>query len=224
MSRPEILSQIAAWCRHYGIFLIADEVMTGFGRTGTMFASQLWSAPPDILLTSKGLTNGTCAASALLVSPAVYGAFEAHNAMLVHAETQAGTPPSCAAIVATLQQFDHLHALANGRRVAGLLDQGLRDLAERNEMVHEVSGSGCFRGLQLRAANGTPFWSHHVTRLIDAIRAHGALVHPGPSAIQLVPPLTLSDGEVSDLLQAVEAGLEEFATSRQRPRASVSRA
>jgi adenosylmethionine-8-amino-7-oxononanoate aminotransferase len=200
--------------RRFGFLLVCDEVATGFGRVGTLFASQQWSESPDILVTSKGLTNGTCAAAALLVGHEICAAFEDASAVLVHGETQAGTPPSCAAVVATLEQFEQLGALDSGRRNAKRLEDGLRAIADRNELVSGVTGAGCFRGLHLRTRRGELFWSHHVSQVIRAIRARGALVHPGPSAIQLVPALTFSEAEITELLTAVEVGLSDFADAR----------
>lgn len=218
----EMISALLRLRREHGFVLVCDEVASGFGRVGPMFASQEFPEPPDILLTSKGLTNGTCGAAALLVGSRIWAAFEAADSVLVHGSTQAGTPPSCAAITATLGEFDALGALESGRRNAGLLETGLRELAGRHESVAELTGRGCMRGIHLRAERGQPFWDGHVTRLVDTIRRHGALVHPGPSAVQLFPALTYSEAEVGELLAAVDAGLTEFEGTR-RARRSGSR-
>ncbi|MFD0346467.1 aminotransferase class III-fold pyridoxal phosphate-dependent enzyme [Kitasatospora aburaviensis] len=91
---PEpMLAALARLRAEYGFLLVADEVATGFGRTGSYFASQNWPEPPDIMLASKGMTNGTCAAAAVVVSHAVCDVFDRHDAALTHAETQAGAPP-----------------------------------------------------------------------------------------------------------------------------------
>jgi adenosylmethionine-8-amino-7-oxononanoate aminotransferase len=209
-----MIDALLAARRRYGFLLVCDEVATGFGRTGTLFASQRWAEAPDVLLTSKGLTNGTCAAAAILISDAVREEFGRTGAVLVHGETQAGTPASCAAITATLRQFEALGALDTGRRNASALADGLRVLAGRDAMVAEVTGAGCFLGLHLRMPTGAPLWAHHVTQVIEAIRVHGVLVHPGPSAIQIVPALTFTPPEITEVLDAVEAGLADFAAAR----------
>jgi adenosylmethionine-8-amino-7-oxononanoate aminotransferase len=67
--------------------------------------------------------------------------------------------------------------------------------------------------------NGAPFWTTHVNQVINAIRAKGVLVHPGPSAIQVVPALTFTEGEISELLDGIEAGLTDFAAARESSRA-----
>ncbi|MEV0449775.1 daptide-type RiPP biosynthesis aminotransferase [Streptomyces sp. NPDC050600] len=193
--------------RTYGFLLVADEVATGYGRTGPLFASGEWPEAPDLLLTSKGLTNGTCAASAVLVSPRIGDTFEERDAVLVHAETQAGTPPSCAAIMATLQRFDALGALAAGRHTARELDRILTDLTDRMPAVRGTTGAGCFRAVHLRDAEGRAFDTEAVRAAIADIRRRGALVYPGPGCVQLVPILTSTPQDLADLEWALHQGL-----------------
>jgi adenosylmethionine-8-amino-7-oxononanoate aminotransferase len=206
---PATLAALLELRREYGFLLVADEVATGYGRTGPLFASSAWAQPPDLLVTSKGLTNGTCAASAVLASHAVCDAFERADALLVHGETQAGTPPTCAAITATLEQFAELSALESGARVASALDTLLGELAAELPSVTATTGRGCFRGIQLAEDDGAPYSAERVQQAIAAIRGHGALVHPGPGCVQLVPPLTLTDEETHELGTAVHKGLAE---------------
>ncbi|MFF8960613.1 daptide-type RiPP biosynthesis aminotransferase [Streptomyces sp. NPDC014894] len=201
--------------REHGYLLVCDEVAAGFGRTGTLFASELWPESPDLLLTSKGLTNGSCAASAVLVGHRVWDEFAEHDATLIHGETQAGTPASCAAIVATLQQIRELDALSTARRNGRLLAEGLKGLVARLDLAAEVTGLGCFQALHLRTPSGAPYWQPHVMRMLDAVRARGVLVYPGPSALQFFPALTWSEAEIGELLAAVEAGLTDFAAARE---------
>jgi adenosylmethionine-8-amino-7-oxononanoate aminotransferase len=206
---PATLEALLKLRGEYGFLLVADEVATGYGRTGPLFASSAWAQAPDLLVTSKGLTNGTCAASAVLASHAVCDAFERADALLVHGETQAGTPPTCAAIMATLGQFAELSALESGARVASALDALLAELDAELPSVTTTTGRGCFRGIQLTEPDGTPYSTERVQQTIAAIRGHGVLVHPGPGSVQLVPPLTLTDEDVHELGTAVHKGLVE---------------
>ncbi|WP_269858700.1 daptide-type RiPP biosynthesis aminotransferase [Streptomyces sp. RPT161] len=214
----ELLDAMLALRERYGYLLVADEVATGFGRTGPLFASHNWAARPDVLLTSKGLTNGTCAASAVLVGDRVCAEFDRHDALFVHAETQAGTPPTCAAITETLRQFEVLDALAHGGRTAKNLDGLLADLADRLPVVGRVTGAGCFRGVHLVDRDGAPFDAAAVQRTITAIRAHGALVYPGPGCVQVIPPLTSTPAELETLSTALHKGLADVAAQEARPR------
>ncbi|MEU3947401.1 daptide-type RiPP biosynthesis aminotransferase [Streptomyces sp. NPDC029526] len=191
-----------------GYLLVADEVATGFGRTGTFFASQTWPGQPDVLLSSKGLTNGTVPASAVVFSHEIADAFTGHDAILTHAETQGGSSVPCAAISAAVAEMHRLDAVVAGRRVAARLDAALDDLVERHPLVTGATGRGCFRTLQVGGPGGHRLSPPGVAHLVGAVRRAGAIVHPGPAGIQLVPSLTYSDAEVDELMTCVEAGLD----------------
>ncbi|MFC1430136.1 daptide-type RiPP biosynthesis aminotransferase [Streptacidiphilus sp. N1-3] len=195
----------------YGFLLVADEVATGFGRTGPFFASQEWPAHPDLLVASKGLTNGTAAAAAVVASHRVADTFTQTGAVLMHGETQAGTPATCAAIVATIAEMQRLDALALGRRLSALLDTALARLVQDHPLVSGSTGAGCFRSLRVRTPEGTPLPQSEVSALVSRIRAAGAIVHPGVNGIQLIPALTYSPAELTELLDCVLTGLAAFA-------------
>lgn len=194
----------------YGFLLVADEVATGFGRTGRYFASQSWPAPPDLLLASKGLTNGTCAAATAIVSHAVCEVFERHDATLIHAETQAGTPAICAAVLATIAEMDRLQALRGAAFVTQGLDRLLAGLAG-HPLVAGHGGTGCFRALRLRDPAGRELSADAVRHTADAVRQAGALVTAGPSCLQLAPALVYRDAELAELSQALLTGLDRAA-------------
>ncbi|MFF4266294.1 daptide-type RiPP biosynthesis aminotransferase [Streptomyces virginiae] len=191
----------------YGFLLVADEVATGFGRTGTYFASESWEGRPDVLVTSKGLTNGASPAAALVISHRVTDALVEHDTMFAHAETQGANAIACAAISATIAEMERLDAVTAGRNVAAWLQQGLSELVERHPLATGATGVGCFRTLHLVHPDGRPLAGTDVADLITRIRQAGAIVHPGPSGIQLVPSLTYSRDEVAELMTCIEEGL-----------------
>ncbi|MEH0528321.1 aminotransferase class III-fold pyridoxal phosphate-dependent enzyme [Streptomyces stelliscabiei] len=194
----------------YGFLLVADEVATGFGRTGDFFASQRWSARPDLLVTSKGLTNGTGAAAAVIASHTVADAFDTAGAMLTHGETQAGTPVTCAVILATIAEMRRLDAVALGRALALRLDAELTRLVDEHPWVTGTTGVGCFRSLRLTTPDGEPLPQARVPELVAAIRTAGAIVHPGVHGIQLFPALTYTDADLTELTDRIRAGLALF--------------
>ena len=194
----------------HGFLLVADEVATGFGRTGSYFASESWPSLPDVLVTSKGLTNGACPASALVVSHGVAQALTEHDTVFAHAETQGATALACAAVSATIAEMERLDAVAAGRDVAAWLHRELTDLVERHPLVTGATGTGCFRSLRLVHPAGGDLTGVDVAGLVARIREAGAIVHPGPSGIQLVPALTYRREEVTELVTCVEAGLESL--------------
>lgn len=194
-----------------GVLVVVDEVATGFGRTGPMFASETWPFTPDVLITSKGMTNGTVAAAALLVAPHVADVFDRSGAVLGHGETQAGTAASCAAVSATVRRFRELDALRHGRTAGDRLARGLEALVREHVCVVATSGAGCFRSISVRDRRGRPLDGAGVVALVAAVRRHGTVVHPGPSGLQLVPALVSSPDEIDEALASVRRALDELA-------------
>ncbi|WP_301126639.1 daptide-type RiPP biosynthesis aminotransferase [Streptomyces cacaoi] len=191
----------------HGFLLVADEVATGFGRTGAFFASERWPERPDLLITSKGLTNGTSAAAAVLASREVADTFDAAGALLSHGETQAGTPVTCAAVLATLEEMHRLDAVARARRLGRLLDAGLARLVDEHPRVTGTTGVGCFRSVRVCGPDGAPLPQAEVPALVAAVRDAGALVHPGLHGVQLFPALVYTEAELHELLECVRAGI-----------------
>lgn len=212
----DYVTALCELCERHGVLLVADEVATGFGRMGRPFASQGWPRQPDLLVTSKGLTNGTMAAAAVLAGHRVSERFVQADALIGHAETQAGTAVTCAAVVATLDEFDRLDAVAAARTLSTHLDTELQALlAERDDVV-ATAGAGCFRAIRVEDCPGRTLGAAGVAGLVAAIRARGAIVHPGPGGIQLVPALTYTDVELGELMGCVRRGLDDYADLSQR--------
>lgn len=205
----EYVQALLARRRRDGFLLVADEVSTGFGRLGNdVFESACWDEPPDVLITAKGLTNGTMPASALLVSERIAHAFNESGAVLGHAETQAGTPVVCAAMLATMSELRRLDAVASSAQLAAQLDVELTRLAAELPIVRGVSGCGCLRAVLLADSSGAPLDPRVVPDVIAAIRDAGALVRPGPSCVQLLPALIYGEDDFAELLRRVRAGLQ----------------
>jgi len=196
--------------RKYGYLLVADEVTTGFWRTGPRaFASQEWPEPPDVIITAKGLTNGTLAASALVVAHSVSQAFADANAVLGHAETQAGTSVVCAAILATLSEMRVKDVASLSCTLSDRLDEELACLASTSPAIQFTTGKGCLRSIGL-AAQGRSLTAAEVDSVVDAIRRAGALVHAGPSCVQILPALVYSTDDLRCLVSAIRTGLDTW--------------
>lgn len=207
---PAFLDAVHEACRATGALLIADEVATGFGRTGPLFATTSWGQRPDLLITSKGLTNGTVAASAILVGARVAEAYHENGAVVAHAETQAGTAASCAAISATISRFAELDALTRGRRTAETLTDALDALVRDDDAVVRRRGAGCFQSVTVLDRAGAPIDAPRVVELVGAARAAGVIVHPGPHGVQFVPALISSDDDVRELVDGVRTALSRL--------------
>jgi adenosylmethionine-8-amino-7-oxononanoate aminotransferase len=190
----------------YGFLLVADEVATGFGRTGTMFATDRWAAAPDILILSKALTNGVMGAAVLLVGPVVASDFARGGWTFVHGETQAGSPACAAAVVAVIEELHRIDVEATSSDLASDLLRLAKRLTS-DGVVTEVTGRGCFLGLGLRDSEERPLAGADVLRVVSAIAENGVLVQPGPSSIELIPAYGFTRAELVEMDTAIRAGL-----------------
>ncbi|MDQ6785159.1 MAG: aminotransferase class III-fold pyridoxal phosphate-dependent enzyme [Actinomycetota bacterium] len=212
ISRPYI-DEIGRLADEYGFLVVADEVATGYHRTGPFTASASWARPPDLLILSKGLTNGACAASCVLVSHAVCEEFDRHDAVLVHGETQAGTPATAAAITAVLEMAADSARSGDPDRIARRLAARLEQLARQAAGLVAITGRGCFRGVVVTDGSGALLDPAGTASLVDAVREAGAVVHPGPHGVQLVPALSYTDEQVDLLVDALTTGLDRLWTT-----------
>ncbi|ANY09812.1 daptide-type RiPP biosynthesis aminotransferase [Pseudonocardia sp. HH130630-07] len=211
----EFVADILRLRREHGFVLVADEVSTGFGRTGgTVFASDRWPEPPDVLVTAKALTNGTLAASAVIVSREMSEAFLAPDVLLGHAETQAGTPAVGAAISATVAELRRLNTPSLSEKAGRRLGSELAALAAEQPAITSVTGRGCMWALHLSVPGGSePMAQAEVSDLVRAVRDAGAIVHPGPHCLQLIPALVYEDAEIDELLSTLQKGFANHLTT-----------
>ncbi|MGO4453404.1 daptide-type RiPP biosynthesis aminotransferase [Arthrobacter sp. RAF14] len=205
----EFLAKVQELRDEVGFLLVADEVATGFWRTGPMFASEVWEKAPDALIASKALTNGTLPAAAILVGHQIVQQMKAANATFVHGETQAGTPVTCAAIIATLHEMDRIQVSSLVERLSLELSDGLENLMRRSN-VTAVSGRGLFRGIHLRHLNGDVLSGAEVMDVVGSIFDHGVIVHPGPSSIQLLPAYIYGSSGIREMLARIDGGLAAY--------------
>jgi adenosylmethionine-8-amino-7-oxononanoate aminotransferase len=207
---PEFIAAAGGLADEYGFLLAADEVATGYHRTGPFRASAAWARQPDLLVLSKGLTNGTCAAAVVVAGLAVCGSYDLNDTPLIHGETQAGTPPTAAAIIATMEVAREFDFAGRPDDVARLLDEGLKKLVANSDVALSLSGVGCFRGVTVHSSAGPHLTGPEVAALVAHTRAAGALVQPGPGGVQLVPALSYGRDDVEELLACLEAGLRSL--------------
>jgi adenosylmethionine-8-amino-7-oxononanoate aminotransferase len=209
------LPRVAAACRRYGALLILDEVATGFGRTGSMFACQREGVTPDLLCVAKGLTGGYLPLAATLATDAVYRAFlgryEEYRHFF-HGHTYTGNPLGCAAALATLRLLADGRIIGDVPRKARVLREALAGV-EAHRHVGEVRQAGLMCGVELVADRATrerfapgDRVGHHLGL---ALRAHGVFLRPLGDVLVLMPPLTSTDDELQHLGAAVQAVLAE---------------
>jgi adenosylmethionine-8-amino-7-oxononanoate aminotransferase len=212
------LAEAAALARRHGALLIADEVATGFGRTGDLFASGGAGVAPDILCLGKGLTGGYLPLSAVLTTEELFDRFTAPYAehrTLYYGHTYTGNPVACAVARASLRLFEEEGTLASARRLAATLAGLLAERVAPMPGVFEIRSRGVMTGIELRGG-ATPLDPALRTgrRVILAARRRGVVVRPLGDVVVLNPPLTMTDVEAEILVSAVAGAIAEVTGGR----------
>jgi taurine--2-oxoglutarate transaminase len=210
---PGYMAGVREICDRYGIMLIADEVMAGFGRTGKWFAIQHFDVIPDLMTFAKGVTSGYVPLGGVAISNAIYNTFadRAYPGGL----TYSGHPLACAAAVATINAMEDENMVANAARIGSdVLGPGLQELAAKHPSVGEARGLGVFWALELVANPQTreplaPYGgsSPAMNAVIGACKANGLLPFANFNRIHAVPACNISDAEVAEGLKALDAAL-----------------
>ena len=198
---PGYLRRVGELCDRHHVLLICDEVATGFGRTGTMFACQREDVVPDLMCVAKGLTGGYLPLAATLAREEIYEGFLGEHAELrtfFHGHTYTGNPLACAAALATLETFEAEQTLA---RLGGKIELLAARLAEEiapQSGVREVRQCGTMVGIELHSVPERPRLGHEVTM---AARARGAILRPLGDVVVLMPPLAIEEAELERLIR-----------------------
>jgi adenosylmethionine-8-amino-7-oxononanoate aminotransferase len=204
---PGYLRAVRELCDEHGLLLICDEVATGFGRTGTMFACEQEDVAPDFLCLAKGITGGYLPLAATLTTERVYEGFlgtPEQQRTFFHGHTYTGNPLACAAALANLDIFESERTIERLQPKIELLWRRLEQLAAMPE-VAEVRGRGFMVGIDLGAHEPSLRMGHRVT--LEA-RRRGAIVRPLGDTVVLVPPLSISAEELESLLEIVVKSIE----------------
>ncbi|HVN67910.1 MAG TPA: aminotransferase class III-fold pyridoxal phosphate-dependent enzyme, partial [Candidatus Sulfotelmatobacter sp.] len=202
------LKAVRRLCSKYGVLLICDEVATGFGRTGKMFACEHENVSSDIMCVAKGLTGGYLPVAATLTTEKVYKAFLARpeeNKTFFHGHTFTGNPLGCAAALASLKLFKTEGLLSNVQKNIRLLEN---ELPEFYKLTHvgEIRQCGTMVGIELV---GFPAKLRMGHRVILEARKRGAILRPLGDVIVLMPPLSINEKELKQLLEITYASIEE---------------
>jgi adenosylmethionine-8-amino-7-oxononanoate aminotransferase len=210
------LRAVRELCDQHGVLLICDEVATGFGRTGTMFAVEREGVSPDFMCLAKGITGGYLPLAATLTTEAVYEGFlgaPAEAKTFFHGHTYTGNPIACAVALANLDIFRDERTIEALQPKIELLDRRLAEIAEMPG-VTEVRSRGVMVGIDLGEHDPELRLGHRVTR---EARERGAMIRPLSEVIVLMPPLAISEAELTDLLdicvESITAALASLPTA-----------
>jgi putrescine---pyruvate transaminase len=207
------LRAVRAVCDELEVLMIADEVITGFGRTGRWFAVEHDGIVPDLMSVAKGITSGYIPLSATIARRHVADAFpEDGTKENVHPNTYAAHPVACAAALANLKIMEEDRLVANAEVMGTRLLEGLERAVGKRRIVGEVRGRGLMVCAEFVAPDGSgrPLDAATVARLDRKAWERGAIVYTRGDVIRLAPPLCITAGEVDQLVDIVAASIEEL--------------
>ena len=205
---PNYFKRVKEVLDHYGILFIADEVQSGFGRTGKMFAIEHYGVEPDIMVTAKGIANGF-PLSCFIARDEIADAFQVGD----HLSTFGGNPVSCAASLATIQYMEKHDLPGEAARKGQWLMNALRDIRPKGVAIGEVRGLGLMVGVELvkDATDRTPA-TDEANRIRQALREQGVLIGVGGvygNVLRIQPPLVITDDELEEMVDKLKAVVTE---------------
>jgi adenosylmethionine-8-amino-7-oxononanoate aminotransferase len=205
-------------CDRYGVLWIADEIVTGFGRTGRNFGYQHWDAQPDILVVAKGMSGGYVPLSGLIISERVVRPFQKQEARFVHGLTYQNHPVACAAALAVLDVIERERLVENAAVQGTYLEARLRDLTERLPIVGELRGRGLLWGMELvrdRATKEPLDKALRVSRRVyERGLQNGVVIYPSGGSVYasdevlISPPLVVTAEDIDEIVARLARTLE----------------
>lgn len=200
----DAIQKIARLCKEHHVLLIFDEVMTGFGRTGKLFAMDRVNIVPDMICLSKGLTGGTLPLAVTMVREEIYQAFldESKGRMFFHGHSFTGNPISCAAAVANIRLFLEPEALENLERIEKIQMESSESFRKRSDII-DVRTCGSMAAIEIDGGIDA-YLSEFSTRLANELLKKGLFIRPLGNIIYLLPPYCSSNNDLKfawDLLQ-----------------------
>ena len=205
-------------CTKYDILLIADEVMTGCGRTGKNFCVDHWDVVPDIIATAKGLAAGYVPTGGIIAKNSIVEAIKTGSGAFGHGHTYNGNPMSAAAVIAVFKYMKEHEVVKNAAKMGELLGAGLKKIGSENPIVGDVRGKGLMWGFELVKDKGTRESFDKVGIANTATKEcadRGLIIYPGSGQVDgltgdnfmIAPPLIINETQVNELLEKLSAGL-----------------
>jgi len=204
---------VRAICDRHDILLIADEVVTAFGRTGAWSGSRLWGVKPDFMTIAKAITSGYFPLGATLISQKVADVFEADKTgfgAIGHGYTYSGHPVGCAAGIAALAETKRLKLNENAAARGAELAKALEDLKARHHLVGDMRSKGLMAGIELVSDRATkkPADKKTMGKVADAAYEAGVMLRVSGNMIILSPPLIITAKDVARIAEGLDAGLK----------------
>ena len=217
--RPDYYKRIREICDRHEVLFIADEVLTGAGRTGTWSALEPYGAVPDIMTFGKGITGGYVPLSAVVAPRRLVDVLAKGTGSLLHAQTFSHHPVACAAGLATLKHLKDKRLIERSAKMGAVLHEKLKALLELPS-VGDVRGRGMLAGVEFVADKGTrapfPRRLKFAERLVERAQEEGLVLWPNVGhangedgdLVMIAPPFTIAEGEMDEIARRLAAALE----------------
>ena len=198
----------------YGILLILDEVITGFARTGKMFASEHWGIVPDVMTVSKGISSGYMPIGAAIVRETIADAFKGRpDGVLFHGQTYGGHPVACAVALANIELIENEGLVERTAETGRYFEEQLNRI-QHHRAFKEVRGLGLVRGIEFSARLGSDSDAlttagHHMRTICRDLGLITLTLHPG-NVMFLAPPLVISLDEIDQMVDIVDKAFIQY--------------
>jgi putrescine aminotransferase len=202
---PGYVAALRRLCDDYDLLMVADEVVTGFGRLGTWFGCERFDVRPDLLLFAKGITSGYLPLGGVIASQRVWEPFHTDGRPFRHGYTYSGHASACAAALANLDLIAEEGLVERVAKLEPVLASSLAPLTD-NRLVSEVRSIGLLAGVQLAAEPAV------VDRVVDLAMEYGVLTRAlAGAALQISPPFTVTEAEITTIATVLKRALDEAA-------------
>ncbi len=206
---PEYWPMVRSICDKYGVFLINDEVITGFGRTGKWFACEHWDYLPDIIAFAKGITSGYIPCGGAITTAAIAATVESDSDTgLVNFPTWGGNPDSAAGALANIAIIEREKLVENSAKMGKYLLEGFKDRFYRHPIVGDIRGIGLMLGVEMVADKKTkaffPAEVNFFDRAYQKLEDNGMLARDFESTIILTPPLCLTKNDADEIITRMD--------------------
>ncbi|MAT07527.1 MAG: aspartate aminotransferase family protein [Chloroflexi bacterium] len=210
----EYWSMVREICDRYGVIMIADEVVCGFGRTGKMFAMEHFNVAPDIMTVAKGIISAYLPMAGTIVSDRIADSFSGGDSSLKHVLTNSGHPVSAAAALKNISIIEEENMVDNAKEVGGYFKDQLENMIQDHPYVGDVRGIGLFLAMELVSDRQTKAgFDPDVqigVRLTEKFKSKGLIFRARENILHFGPPLCITRQEVDEIVHAVDLGLWEF--------------
>lgn len=204
MHSPEVLSKVVGLCQKYEVLTIADEVFTGFGRTGKMFASDHLNNHPDIMCLSKGITGGFLPLGITAVSDKIYQTFYSDNKKhtFLHGHSYTGNPISCAAANASLDLFEQNNVMERVQEITEAL-KAFTGKISTHAAVRTARSFGAVAAIEVESNEATSYFNNMGKIVYTRLLEKGIILRPLGNVVVIVPPYCISDEALNEIFEGL---------------------